>query len=106
MKIIFDQGVPFPLRKLLVNHQVDTALYKGWDQLENGDLILSAEEEGYDLLVTTDQNLQYQQNLDNRKIAILVLLSTSWPRIQHHIEDIIDTINKIGPGDYVEVEIP
>jgi hypothetical protein len=56
---------------------VDTAVEKGWSQLNNGILIESAERDGYDTLITTDQNLRYQQNLKDRKIAIIVLKTTS-----------------------------
>jgi predicted nuclease of predicted toxin-antitoxin system len=75
VKILFDQGVPVPLRKHLANHQVATAYERGWGAIKNGDLIAMAEREGFDLLLTTDQNLKYQQDLTHRKIAIAVLLS-------------------------------
>jgi len=77
MKILFDQGTPVPLRCHLHPHIVDTAAEKGWSMLLNGELIGQAESEQYDLLVTTDQNLKYQQNLSDRRLAILVLKSTS-----------------------------
>ena len=68
--------------------------------LSNGDLLAKAEHE-FDLLVTTDQNLQYQQNLTERRIAILVLPTTSWPKIQSHAVEIVATIDQIKPGDYM-----
>lgn len=79
MKILFDQGTPVPLRRYLSGHTVDTAYERGWSELSNGDLLTTAESENYDLLITTDQNLRYQQNFVGRQIAIVVLLSTSWP---------------------------
>jgi predicted nuclease of predicted toxin-antitoxin system len=81
MKILFDQGKPVPLRKMLSGHKIDTAFECGWQTLENGDLISNAEIAGYELLITTDQNLKYQQVLSDRTISIIVLTSTSWPRI-------------------------
>ncbi len=78
MKILFDQGTPVPLRRYLSGHTVDTAYERGWSELSNGDLLTTAESENYDLLITTDQNLRYQQNFVGRQIAIVVLLSTSW----------------------------
>lgn len=81
MKILFDQGTPAPLRRALANHTVATAFEKGWSNLSNGNLLREAEAE-FDLLITTDKNLQYQQNLAGRRIAILVLPTTSWPDIQ------------------------
>lgn len=73
MKILFDQGTPVPLRRYLTDHSVTTAYEEGWSNLSNGDLLKSAEAKGYQLLITTDQNLRYQQNLSERKIAIVVL---------------------------------
>ena len=86
MKILFDQGTPVPLRHHLTNHTVDTAFERGWATLQNGELLEISEQEGYQLLITTDQNLKYQQNLSNRLIAIIVLLSASWPRIQLRLQ--------------------
>ena len=80
MKILFDQGTPVPLRRALPGHTVDTAFERGWSAVENGELLSLAEQESYDLLLTTDQNLRDQQNLSLRRIAVIVLLSTPWPR--------------------------
>jgi len=88
MKILFDQGTPAPLRRHLAGYSVDTAYERGWSNLSNGDLLEAAEREGYQLFLTTDQNLRYQQNLAGRQLAIIVLLSTSWPRIRQRVEDI------------------
>ncbi|MFZ1699193.1 MAG: hypothetical protein WBO10_04835 [Pyrinomonadaceae bacterium] len=106
MKILFDQGVPVPLQIYLGDHEVDTAFRRGWQTLENGQLLAVAEVAGYDILVTTDQNLRYQQNLQGRKIAIVVLLSTSWPRIQKHAEKIALALDSIAEGDYCELPVP
>ncbi len=105
MKILFDQGTPVPLRRSLVGHRVDTAFERGWSELANGALLSAAEREGYDLLVTTDRNLKYQQQLGGRQLAILVLLSTSWPRIKAHIDSILAGIERIQPGEYAEIPI-
>ena len=82
MRILFDQGTPVPLRKILNSHQVETAFERGWSTLTNGDLLVAAEREGFDVVVTTDRNLRDQQNLGGLSIAIIVLSSTSWPRIE------------------------
>jgi predicted nuclease of predicted toxin-antitoxin system len=105
MKILFDQGTPVPLRRSLTNHRVDTAYERGWSALTNGDLLAMAEQEGYELMITTDQNLRYQQNLASRRIAIIVLLSTSWPRIQRDINAIQTAIDSSAPGTYQEITI-
>jgi predicted nuclease of predicted toxin-antitoxin system len=105
MKILFDQGTPAPLRRFLVGHEVKTAYEEGWSNLTNGELLNAAETAGYQLLITTDQNLRYQQNLRERQMAIVVLLSTSWPRIRRHSDDIRETINGMHPGGYTEIPI-
>jgi hypothetical protein len=102
MRILFDQGTPLPLRRFLTEHEVATAFERGWDKLANGDLLRVAEAE-FDLLITTDQNLRYQQNLTGRKLAILVLPTTSWPKIWRHIQVVVDAVKRIQPGEYREV---
>ena len=106
MKILFDQGTPVPLRRTFVDHHVATAYELGWSTLHNGQLLALAEAEAYDLLITTDQNLRYQQNLTGRRIAILVTGSTSWPRIQQHLDRIRVAVEHITSGEYREVPIP
>ena len=106
MKILFDQGVPVPLRKSLNSHEVKTLYELNWSTLKNGDLINRAEANGYDLLITTDQNLKYQQNLTERRIAILVLGTTSWPRIQTSVKKVLVALAEIEISSYIEVEIP
>ena len=105
MRILFDQGTPAPLRRHLAGHSVDTAFERGWSGLTNGDLLDRAEENGYQLLITTDQNLRRQQNLAGRRLAILVLLSTSWPRIQRRVGDIQAAVGEMGPEESREVPI-
>ena len=65
MHIIFDQATPVPIRSYLEGHTVRTAAQQGWDKLGNGDLLTAAEEAGFDLLLTTDKNMRYQQNAVN-----------------------------------------
>ena len=105
MKILFDQGTPVPLRRFLPDHLISTAYEKGWSSVKNGDLIQNAENEGFEALVTTDRNLKYQQNLSNRRIAIVVLLSTSWPKIQTKTNEIDAALRNIPPTGYIEIPI-
>lgn len=105
MKILFDHGTPAPLRKHLQNHSVDRSAERGWELLENGQLIRKAEEEGYEVIVTTDQNMRYQQNLVGARLAIVVLLSTAWPKVQHRTEEILAAIEEVKPGEIREVPI-
>jgi predicted nuclease of predicted toxin-antitoxin system len=105
LRILFDQGVPVPLRRLLGSHAVETAHERGWSLMRNGELIASSENDGFDVFVTTDQNLKYQQNLEQRKVGVVVLLSTSWPRIQKWRDSIIKAIESVSGGGYTEVDI-
>ena len=105
MRILFDQGTPVPLRQSLADHSVDTVFERGWSTVQNGELLEASEQEGYQLLITTDQNLKYQQNLSDRPLAIIVLLSTSWPRIQLKVDDIQAAVDAIASGGYMEIPI-
>ena len=104
MKILFDQGTTVPLRRHLHPHLVDTSAERGWSTLRNGDLLDQAESDDYDVFITTDQNLKYQQNLTNRTIRVLVLTSTSWPRISKKAHQIRDALTSDESG-YMEVDI-
>ena len=106
MRILFDHGTPRPLRQHLPGHTCDTAADKGWEKLRNGELIEWAEREGYEVLITNDQNLRHQQNLAGRRLAIIVLLKNNWPRVQLRTEDILATLERIQTGELVEVPIP
>jgi len=105
VKILFDQGAPVPLRPYLTSHEVTTVYELAWTTLRNGDLIARAETAGFDVLVTTDQNLRYQQNLRDRRLAFVVLLSTSWPKIQAKVSEVVIAVDGATPGSYTEVEI-
>ena len=105
MRILFDQGTPVSLRRYLTSHVVDTAFERGWSALHNGALLNIAEQEGYDLLITTDQNLRYQQRLADRQRSLIVLLSTSWPRIQLRIDAIQAAVANSVAGGYQEIPI-
>lgn len=106
MKLLFDQGTPVPLRKYLPEHSAETVYERGWSNISNGDLLKRAEDEGFDALITTDQNLRYQQNMTGRQSSILVLMTTSWPRIKNHLPVLVPAINGLQPGNYLEVPIP
>ena len=104
MRILFDQGTPAPLREHLPGHRVETAYEKGWSALRNGELLAKAEAE-FDVLVTTDRNLRRQQNLADQRIAILVLPTTSWPRLQSITREIAAAVDALKPGQCVEVPL-
>jgi glutamate racemase len=106
VRILFDQGTPAPMRHLLVGHAIMTANELGWSTLKNGELLAAAEAEGFELFVTTDTNLKYQQNLVGRQIGVVVLGTTSWPRIKAATEWVVKAIDSAKPGAYLEIAIP
>jgi hypothetical protein len=106
MLILFDQATPVPIRRHLKRHTVRTAFQQGWDQLVNGDLLSATEQAGFDLLLTTDKNMHYQQNLTGRKIAIVVLGQQQWPMLRPHVHLVVEAIDAALPGSYAEVVIP
>lgn len=105
MRILFDQGTPVPLRTFLSQHEVSTAFERGWSDLKNGELLAAAERDGFTVFVTTDSSLRFQQNLTGRRIAIVVLLSTSWPRIERTVGAVVKAIGAAAPGSCAEVQI-
>ena len=106
MLVLFDQGTPVPIRPFLKEHIVQTAAERGWDTLENGELLKAAEAAGFDVLVTPDKNIRHQQNLTVRTIALRVLGNSRWPVLRLHVESVVAAVNGATPGSYTEVEIP
>jgi len=106
MLILFDHGTPAPLRSFLKGHTVRETKGQGWDTFGNGELLTAAEAAGFEVLVTTDKNLRYQQNLTGRKIGVVVLGNAQWPVLRLYVEHVVATVNATTPGSYTEVEIP
>jgi hypothetical protein len=106
MRVLFDQGTPLPIKRYLTAHEVSVSTDLGWDRLRNGDLLRIAEKEGYGIVLTTDKNLRYQQNLKERNIAIVVIGHSQWPALQPHVQCVVDAVGAAAPGSYVEVDIP
>ena len=106
MRVLFDQGTPVPIRPFLIGHTVRTAAQQQWDTLKNGDLLVAAEDAGFDVFVTTDRNIRYQQNLAGRTIAIVVVGVQQWPALKPHIALVVAAVDGATPGSYTEVEIP
>ena len=98
MRILFDNGTPRQLRRQLFSHDAETAIERGWDTLSNGVLLDRAEEAGFEVLITTDQGIRYQQNMSNRRVALVVLMNTAWPRISRRTEAIRHALEGIRPG--------
>ena len=93
-----------PLRNHLAGHDVVTAYEARWSELSNGELLAKAEEQ-FDVLVTTDKQLRYQQNLTGRRIAILVLPDANWLKLAPHAAKIATTVAAMQPGSYFEIDL-
>ncbi len=106
MLILFDHGTPRGIARYLPGHTVKEARAQGWDRLTNGELLTAAENAGFDLLLTTDKNIRYQQNLQNRKIAIVVLGKARWRLIKPLLSQVGAAVNAAQPGTYTEVDVP
>jgi hypothetical protein len=107
MLVLFDNSTPRTLaRYLLEHHTITEARARGWGRLENGDLLSEAETAGFEVFVTADKNLSYQQNLTGRKIAIVVLGQGRWTLIKPHVAQVIAAVNAATPGSFAEVDIP
>ena len=93
------------MHKLLVGHKCTTAQQRGWGGIQNGELLRLAESE-FDLFITSDQNIRYQQNLAGRHIPILQLSTNDLRRIQAAAQLIQAAIAAIRPGEFLQLEIP
>jgi hypothetical protein len=107
MLVLFDNGTPRTLARYLIDqHTITEARARGWEQLGNGELLSAAEAAGFEVLITTDRNLRYQQNLTDRKIAIVVLGQGRWSAIERHVTRVIAAVNAAASGTCTEVDIP
>ena len=106
MLVLFDHSTPAPLTSYLIGHTVTEARDRGWDRLSNGDLLAEAERAGFDVLLTADKNIRYQQNLSGRRLAIVVLSTPQWPVVRLYNERIAAAVSAATPGSYTEVNIP
>ncbi|MGA3372247.1 MAG: hypothetical protein ABSC48_10865 [Terracidiphilus sp.] len=104
--ILFDNGTPRGLARFLSGHSVEEARTRGWEELANGELIDAAEQAGFEVMVTTDKNIRYQQNLTARRIALVVLEHSQWPMVRLVAENIVAAVNAAQPGSYAEVAVP
>jgi hypothetical protein len=106
VRILFDHGTPSGIRAALSAHEVTEAIERGWDRISNGDLLRVAEDAGFELLLTTDKKIRYQQNLKGRQIAIVVLGNSTWRIVRLYLDRIVAAVDASTPGSYIEVEIP
>ena len=105
MKIVLDECVPWPMHKLLIGHQCESVQARGWGGIQNGELLRLCEGE-FDLFITSDQNIRYQQNLVGRSIAILELSTNDLHRIQAASTAIVAAVAAMQSGQFQKLEIP
>ena len=105
MLILFDHVTPSGIARLLPGHSVTRAKELGWDTPANGDLLAEAERAGFDVLLTADKSMRYQQNLRGRRIALVVLSTPQWPVLRLHSEKIAAAVTAATPGSYIEVDL-
>jgi hypothetical protein len=105
MLILFDYVTPKGIARFLIGHTVTKAKDRGWDTLTNGDLLSEGERAGFDVLVTADKSMRYQQSLTGRRIALVVLSTPQWPVVRLHVEKTVAVVNAATPGSYAEVDL-
>jgi len=106
MLVLLDHGTPRGIARALQGHIIKEAKAQGWDTLSNGDLLKAAEEAGFEVLLTTDTNLPHQQNLQGRKLAIVILSRNRWSLVHPMMQQIADAVNAAKPGTCAVVDIP
>jgi len=107
LRVLFDKNVPVGVRGFLSKHQVRTVVEMEWpEQLSNGELLTMAEQVGFDVMVTSDQNIRYQQNLAGRKLALVILGSNIWPIVRQYGAVIAARVDEAKPGEYYFIEMP
>lgn len=104
MRVLFDHNVPHKLRRLLSGHEIHTADELGWAELGNGDLLAIAERDGFEVMLTGDKNLSYQQNLRGRTLALLVLTTNDWNVIRQNVAPIQAALDAAAPGSFYVIQ--
>lgn len=105
-RILLDEGVPIGVRTLVTGFHVEAVPELGWAGLANGDLIQAAEEAGFEVMITCDQNIRYQQNLAGRRLALVVLTTNHWDTIRANGSGILPAVEAATVGSFVTVEMP
>ena len=106
MLVLFDNNIPRGLARALKDHTVIEARARNWHLLKNGELLQAAEDAAFDVMVTSDKGIKYQQNLTHRKIALVILSQGRWKPVRQRLEAIAAAVDAATPGSYTEVELP
>jgi len=105
LRVLFDKNVPYGTRNFLSNHRVETVDDHGWSRISNGELLKAAEAAGFDVVITADQNILYQQALVGRKIALIVFGSNIWPIVRNYEVTIKERVESATTGSYAFIEM-
>jgi alkanesulfonate monooxygenase SsuD/methylene tetrahydromethanopterin reductase-like flavin-dependent oxidoreductase (luciferase family) len=104
MRVLIDEDLPHKLRMHVPGHEAATVDYMGWGGLKNGELLKTAEDAGFDVLLTGDQSMPYEQNLSGRKLAIVTLSAIEWPIIREHLGKIAAAVDAAAPSSFTSVD--
>jgi hypothetical protein len=104
LKILLDENLPHDLRPFLAHHEAFTVVHMGWGGVKNGKLLEAADRAEFDVLITGDKTLEYEQNLSHRRIALVALSAVNWPIIEPHVAKIVDAVDNAGPGALTRVD--
>lgn len=104
-RVLLDQNAPLGLRQILSGHEVAHTYTLGWHNIANGDLIAAAEAAGFEIMITADQNIRYQQNLANRRLALVVLSTTHWDTIRAKAAAVVEAVETAQPGSYIQIQV-
>jgi hypothetical protein len=105
MLVLLDENLPQSIRLLIAGHDVRTVEYQGWKSLSNGELLAEAERAGFDVLLTADKNIRFQQNIESRKIAVVILSTNEREILVRHVPEIIAAIAAARPATFLEVGV-
>ena len=105
MKILLDHNTPHQLRRVLYDHEVHTAAYLGWSELENGDLLEAAASHGYDVMITCDQGISNEQNLNRYDVTLITIMSGDWTIIRENIRLIRPALETAVRGEPNRVQM-
>lgn len=104
MKVLLDENVPRPLKRMLVQHDVSTVGDIGLQGIRNGDLLNAAELHGFDVFVTCDKNMEYQQKVWARKMGVVLLSTNNWPLMRRYVETIRTFLVSARPGKFICIQ--
>ncbi len=104
--ILLDQNAPRGLPLILPHHDVQTVYRLGWAELSNGELLRAAERDGFEVIITGDQNIEHQNDLGGSRLAVVVLGTIHWPTIRANPQPVREAVARATPGSYVVVIFP